>query len=57
MENWHDGLAILEIIMACYMAAEKGKRLKFQPGLFDDYVPQPARGKWNPDQNFTDTVN
>jgi predicted dehydrogenase len=57
MENWHDGVAILEIIMACYMAAEKGKRLKFQPGSFDDYIPQPARGKWNPAENFTDTVN
>ncbi|HYW01945.1 MAG TPA: hypothetical protein VE862_10780, partial [Candidatus Acidoferrum sp.] len=57
IENWHDGVAILEIIMACYMAAEKGKRLKFQPGSFDDYIPQPARGKWNPAQNFTDTVN
>jgi predicted dehydrogenase len=57
MENWHDGVAILEIIMACYMAAEKGKRLKFQSGSFDDYVPQPARGSWNPAQNFIGTVN
>ena len=57
MENWHDGVAILEIIMACYMAAEKGKRLKFQTGSFDDYVPQPARGNWDPTQNFVDTVN
>jgi len=57
MENWHDGLAILEIIMACYMSAERGKRLKFQTGSFDNYIPQPARGKWNPAQNFIDTVN
>ncbi len=52
LENWHDGLAVLELIMACYMAAEKGKRLKFPPDSLDNFVPQPARGHWNPMQNF-----
>ena len=55
-ENWHDGIAILELIMACYMSAEEGRRLKFRPGSLDDYIPQPARGKWDPAENFANTV-
>ena len=56
LENWHDGLAVLEVIMAIYKSAEMGKRLKFQPGSFDGYVPQPARGNWKP-KNFLNTMS
>jgi len=55
IENWRDGIAILELIMACYMSAEKGKRLKFAPDSLVDYVPQPARGRWDPADNFATT--
>ena len=30
-ENWHDGLAVTEVLMACYKSAEEGRTMPF-PG-------------------------
>jgi len=34
--------------MACYMAAEKGKKFKFPLEGLEKFVPQVAQGTWNP---------
>ncbi|KXA90809.1 hypothetical protein AKJ57_03585 [candidate division MSBL1 archaeon SCGC-AAA259A05] len=47
-ENWNDGLFIVKLLMANYMAAEKGKRLEFPPRGLDEYVPKVAQGTWDP---------
>ncbi len=47
-ENWNDGLFVVKLLMANYMAAEKGKRLEFPPKGLDEYVPKVAQGTWNP---------
>ena len=47
-ENFSDGVAVTELLMAAYMSAEKGITIKFPPKGLDDYVPLVAQGKWNP---------
>ena len=47
-ENFSDGVAVTELLMAAYMSAEKGMTIKFPPKGLDDYVPLVAQGKWNP---------
>jgi len=44
-ETWHDGLAVTEVLMACYKSAEDGRTLRF-PADLTDYVPAVARGEW-----------
>jgi predicted dehydrogenase len=44
-ENWHDGLAVTEILMACYKSAEEGRTIAF-PADLTDFVPQVAQGTW-----------
>jgi hypothetical protein len=44
-ETWHDGIAVTEVLMACYKSAEEGRTLRF-PIELDDYVPPVARGEW-----------
>ncbi|MBI5283759.1 MAG: Gfo/Idh/MocA family oxidoreductase [Chloroflexi bacterium] len=44
-ENWHDGLAVTEVLMACYKSAEEGRTIKFPVDL-GDFVPAVARGEW-----------
>jgi len=44
-ETWRDGLAVTEVLMACYKSAEEGKTLRF-PADLTDYVPSVARGEW-----------
>jgi len=41
-----EGLLITEILMACYMAAERKRTLPFPPEGLDDFVPQVATGTW-----------
>ena len=45
LENWHDGLLIIQLIMACYQSAEKGSRIKFSPSEVESYIPKPARSE------------
>ena len=47
-ENFSDGVAVTELLMAAYMSAEKGITVKFPPKGLDDYIPLVAQGKWNP---------
>jgi predicted dehydrogenase len=47
-ETRRDGLSYLELIMACYMSAETGRRLKFPPSGLEHYIPQSVRADWNP---------
>ena len=44
-ENWHDGLAVTEVLMACYKSAEEGRTISF-PAELGDFVPAVARGAW-----------
>lgn len=47
-ETWEDGVFVVELLMACYMAAEKGKKLRFPPKWLEEFVPKVAQGIWNP---------
>ena len=44
-ETWHDGLAVTEVLMACYKSAEEGRTIAF-PADLTDFVPAVARGTW-----------
>jgi predicted dehydrogenase len=44
-ENWLDGLAVTEVLMACYKSAEEGRTLPMPADLID-FVPQVAQGTW-----------
>jgi len=47
-ENWEDGLFVTQLLMSCYMAAEKKRKIKFPPPDLEDFVPEVARGTWDP---------
>jgi predicted dehydrogenase len=47
-ENFRDGVAVAELLMAAYMSAETGKTVAFPPKDLDNFVPAVAQGKWNP---------
>jgi predicted dehydrogenase len=44
-ESWHDGLAVTEVLMACYKSAEEGRTIEFPVDL-TDFVPKVAKGTW-----------
>lgn len=46
-ETFEDGLFVMRMLAACYMAAEKGERIKFPPDGLDTFVPQVAQGTWD----------
>jgi predicted dehydrogenase len=41
--NFHAGLEVTELLMACYMSAEEGRVIDWKPANLDEYVPPPAR--------------
>jgi predicted dehydrogenase len=43
--TWRDGLAVVEVLMACYKSAEEGRTLEFPLDL-ETFVPAVARGEW-----------
>ena len=47
-ENFSDGLAVTELLMAAYMSAEQNKTIQFPPPGLDDFIPAVAKGEWNP---------
>ena len=49
-ENFSDGLAVTELLMAAYMSAEQDKTIQFPPKGLDDFVPAVAKGEWNPNE-------
>ena len=46
-ETWRDGVAVVEVLMACYKAAEDGAVVRF-PADLDDFTPAVARVAWRP---------
>lgn len=46
-ETFEDGLFVMKMLAACYMAAEKDEKIKFPPRGLDDFVPQVAQGTWD----------
>ncbi len=46
--DFADGLEVVRLLMAAYMSAEKGKTLTYPPRGLDSFVPQVAKGEWNP---------
>ncbi len=48
MLTFDDGLEVMQILMAAYMSAEKGRTLMFPPRGLDRFVPAVARGTWKP---------
>ena len=48
METFEDGLEVTRLLMACYMAAERGERLAWEPEGLEDFVPAVAREAWRP---------
>ncbi|MDH3497522.1 MAG: Gfo/Idh/MocA family oxidoreductase [Gemmatimonadota bacterium] len=47
-ENFDDGVAVTELLMAAYLSAEQGKTIAFPPDGLAAYVPAVARGTWQP---------
>jgi predicted dehydrogenase len=41
--NFHAGLEVTELLMACYMSAEEGRVIEWKPANLDTYVPLVAR--------------
>ena len=48
MLTFQDGVEVVQILMAAYMSAQQGKTLKFPPDGLDAFVPEVAKGNWNP---------
>ena len=46
-ETFHDGLEVTKLLMACYMSAEEGRRIDWEPHGLDDFVPAVARNASN----------
>jgi predicted dehydrogenase len=47
-ETWEDGLAVTEVLMACYLSAEQGRTIAFPAPELGTFVPEVARGVWRP---------
>jgi predicted dehydrogenase len=47
-EDLHDGREVVELCMASYLAAERGERVVFDEVDLSGYVPEPARGDFDP---------
>jgi hypothetical protein len=45
-ETWDDGLAVTEVLMACYLSAERGAAVHFPEPELESFVPAVARGEW-----------
>ncbi len=48
MLTFDDGVEVMQILMAAYMSAQKGRTLDFPPRGLDAFVPDVALGKWKP---------
>jgi hypothetical protein len=47
-ENFYDGLEVTKLLMTAYMSAEQERVIDFEPPNLDSFIPQVARGEWNP---------
>lgn len=48
-EDWRDGLLVSQLMMAAYLSAEKGRKIKFNPEALKGYKPEVALGRWKPE--------
>jgi predicted dehydrogenase len=48
METFDDGVAVTELLMACYKSAEEERTLHLPIEGLETFVPAVARGDWNP---------
>jgi predicted dehydrogenase len=48
-EDLSDGLEVVKLCMASYLAAERGERVAFADADLEEYVPEPARGAFDPE--------
>ena len=48
MLTFEDGVEVVQILMAAYMSAQKGQTLDFPPAGLDAFIPDVAKGTWNP---------
>ncbi|HEX4601784.1 MAG TPA: Gfo/Idh/MocA family oxidoreductase [Gemmatimonadales bacterium] len=46
--TFHDGVAVVELLMTAYMSAEQGKTLACPPPGLERFVPAVAQGTWKP---------
>jgi predicted dehydrogenase len=44
--TWHDGLSVVELLMAAYMSAESGKTITLPAKGVGTFVPAVAKGTW-----------
>jgi len=42
-ETFQDGLEVTKLLMACYMSAERGEKLAWEPEGLDEFIPAVAR--------------
>jgi predicted dehydrogenase len=47
-ETWDDGLAVTEVLMACYLSAERNRTVTFPEPELESFVPAVAQGTWRP---------
>jgi predicted dehydrogenase len=47
-EGFRAGLEVTELLMTCYMSAEKACAVDWKPAGLERYVPPVARGDWKP---------
>ena len=48
-ETWEDGLLVTRLMMAAYMSAESGERVRFDPERVRGFKPKVASGEWKPE--------
>jgi predicted dehydrogenase len=48
MLTFDDGVEVMQILMAAYMSAQKGRTLEFPPRGLDAFIPDVALGTWKP---------
>lgn len=46
--NFEDGVAVMELLMAAYMSAEKEQTIHWPPDGLESFIPAVAQGTWNP---------
>src|SRR5690606_20899378 len=48
VETCEDGVVVAELLMAAYLSAETGETVKLPEPSLAEFVPQVARGTWQP---------